>query len=221
MKNTNQSAIPSRLGNLPGSIAAVALAISLTAMMAWGGDEKLAPELRARTGGQDVEVIVQYKVAPAEAQHQRVAAIGGKFHGEMSHVKAAHYTVPASGLKTLANDPDVAYVSPNRPLKGMLNITSATVHSDVANTQGYTGTGIGVAVVDSGMADMPEFHNGQSRIVYQQSFVDVAGPVLNFGCPAGKPQAGAWYGSSLNIQGGEAPFTPRQSLSAACRQDCA
>ncbi len=124
----------------------------------------------------------------------------------MNNVRSAHYTVPGAALKTLSEDPDVAYISPNRPLKGMLNVTAATVHSDVANAQGYTGTGIGVAVIDSGIADMPEFHSGQSRIVYQQSFVPSV-PGLNMGCPGGGAQAGVWYSGSLNLQGGVAPYT--------------
>ncbi len=56
------------------------------------------------------------------------------------------------------------------------------------------------------MADMPEFHNGQSRIVYQQSFVPNY-PNPGMACPAVSPQAGTWYGASLNLQGGLAPYT--------------
>jgi subtilisin family serine protease len=53
----------------------------------------------------------------------------------------------------------------------MLNITAATVHSDAVNTAGYTGTGIGVAVIDSAISDMPEFGASQPRVVYQASFI--------------------------------------------------
>jgi serine protease AprX len=40
------------------------------------------------------------------------------------------------------------------------------------NGEGYVGTGVGVAVIDSGIVDLPDFHTGSTdRIVYQQSFV--------------------------------------------------
>ena len=186
-------------------IAAAALTIAFTAGAARAASATLSPELRSLASGTDVDVIVQYKTAPTEANHARVAALGGQLHGEMSHVRAAHYTVPRAQLKALAEDPDVAYISPNRPVRGMLNITGATVHSDAANTQGYTGSGIGVAVIDSGISVMPEFHSGTSRIVYQQSFVPNYAP-LNMSCPAGGQQ-NTWYSSSLNLAGGLAPYT--------------
>ena len=163
-------------------IAAAVLTITLTASAARAASATLSPELRSLETGPDVEVIVQYKASPTQANHARVAAIGGKLHSEMRNVRAAHYTVPRAQLKALGEDPDVTYISPNRAVKGMLNTTAATVHSDAANTQGYTGSGIGVAVIDSGISDMPEFHGGASRIVYQQSFVPNYAP-LSMSCP--------------------------------------
>jgi serine protease AprX len=51
---------------------------------------------------------------------------------------------------------------------------ATAVQADVAASQyGFDGTGIGVAVIDSGIADHPDLHgaNGASRVVYSQSFV--------------------------------------------------
>jgi subtilisin family serine protease len=186
-------------------IAAAALTIAFTGSAARAAGATLSPELGSLPTGADVDVIVQYKTAPTAANHARVTALGGRLHGEMSHVRAAHYTVPRSQLKALAEDPDITYISPNRPVRGMLNITGATVHSNAANTEGYIGSGVGVAVIDSGISDMPEFHNGASRIVYQESFVPNYAP-LSMSCPAGGQQ-NTWYSSSLNLAGGLAPYT--------------
>ena len=206
MKTTNQIRPEFSRKRIMGSIAAVALAFALSTGTARAGDEKLSPELKSLNAGIDLDVIVQYKTAPSAANHEKIAALGGRLHSEMSHVQAAHYTIPRAGVRTLSEDPDVAYISPNRPLKGMLNITAPTVHSNVANTEGYTGTGIGVAIIDSGISDMAEFHNGRSRIVYQQSFVQSAAP-LSLGCPDGGAQVGAWYGDALHAGGGVAPYS--------------
>jgi hypothetical protein len=191
--------------NISGCIAAAMLTIILTASAAWAGSETLSPELRSLATGPDVDVIVQYKTSPTVANHARVGALGGKLSNEMPSVKAARYSIPRAQLKALAEDSDVTYISPNRAIGGALNITAPTVHSDVANTQGYTGSGIGVAVIDSGISDMAEFHNGASRIVYQQSFVP-AFAALNMSCPAGV-QTNTWYSSSLNLGGGLAPYS--------------
>ena len=153
--------------------------------VAWAGTEKLSTELKPenRTAGRsaqnaeaNVEVIVQYKVVPTEAHHQRVAALGGTLRNRMDHIKGAHYTLPKSALATLANDPDVAYISPNRSLKAMFDqITNGTVGSSTANNQMQTGSNVGVAIIDSGVTSLNDFQGGLldlfSRIVYQQSFV--------------------------------------------------
>ena len=112
--------------------------------VAWAGEEKLSTELKPanRTGrrsaqnpsAQNMEVIVQYKVTPTEAHHQRVAALGGRLNGKMDFIKGAHYSVPASALDALANDPDVAYVTPNRAINPMFDkITNGTIDASYMN----------------------------------------------------------------------------------------
>ncbi|MES1257250.1 MAG: S8 family serine peptidase, partial [Acidobacteriota bacterium] len=157
------------------ALCGVVLACTMT--VAWAETSKLSSQLQtqAKTGNNNdpVEVIVQYKVVPTEAHRQKVAKFGGKLHDRMDQIRGAHYTIPRSELQTLADDPDVAYISPNRPLQAMFDdITDSTVHSDWANAYGQTGEGIGVAIIDSGVVDLPDFHTGStSRIVYQESFV--------------------------------------------------
>src|SRR5579863_4676309 len=153
-------------------IAICGLAMTLDGAIWGAGNEKLSTELKSeQLAAAGVEVIVQYKVTPTEAQHQKIGKLGGRLLSKMDFIKAGHYTVPASALKDLAGDPDVAYITPNRPLNGMMDIPAATVNAAAALTAGYTGAGIGVAVIDSGMADITDFHAQNSRIVYQASFV--------------------------------------------------
>jgi len=186
------------------SIAA-ALTLTFASAIVWAQGPKLSPELKSAGGASNTEVIVQYKVKPGNAQTQKVVNLGGQVRYQGNNLQSVHYAVPASQLQNVANDPDVAYVSPNRPVQGQLNITSATVFSNVANTAGYKGTGIGVAVIDSGISAMPEFQQSGNRIVYQQSFVPQMADV-SLGCPA-NAQVGAWYADTLDLQGGLAPYT--------------
>ena len=97
--------------------------------------------------------------------------MGGKLNAKMNFIRARHYTVPSSALQSLANDPDVAFVSPNRVLRGMMDIPATTVNAAAAVTAGYDGKGIGVAVIDSGINALGYFYGGATRIVYQSTFV--------------------------------------------------
>src|SRR5207244_6794026 len=79
-------------------------------------------------------------------------------------------------LDALADDPDVVYISPDRRLSGSLDNTAAAVNAKVAWQSGWDGTGIGVAVIDSGITYHSDLYNtggsgGKLRIIYSQDFV--------------------------------------------------
>src|SRR5262249_40631004 len=103
----------------------------------------------------------------------------GVLKTKLDFIKGAHYSVPVESLDALADDPDVAYISPDRRLNGLLDNTAAVVNANVAWQSGWDGTGIGVAVIDSGIttnvsssADLySSGSRGKLRIVYSQDFV--------------------------------------------------
>ncbi len=61
-----------------------------------------------------VDVIVQYRLRSTPAHHDKVRGLGGKLNRELLGVKGGAYSLQASGVKELANDPDVAYITPDR-----------------------------------------------------------------------------------------------------------
>src|SRR5216684_6407718 len=140
------------------------------------GNHKLSTDLDALKGGHNgatVDVIIQFNQTPTAAHHQKVQSKGGVLKTKLDFIKAAHYSVPVEALDALADDPDVAYISPDRPVRGALDTTVATVNGGYAQTLGLTGAGIGVAVIDSGISDIPDLHDssGSNEVVYSQSFV--------------------------------------------------
>src|SRR5438093_254448 len=140
------------------------------------GKHKVSKDLDALKGGHDgatVDVIIQFNQTPTAAHHQKVQSKGGILKTKLDFIKAAHYSLPAESLDALADDPDVTYISPDRPVHGALDTTVATVNGGYAQTLGLSGAGIGVAVIDSGVADIPDLHNssGAYEVVYSQSFV--------------------------------------------------
>ena len=105
----------------------------------------------------------------------------------MNSIKAAHVALSQKDVLALQNNPNVTYVSPNRTLKGAVDVTTQTVGANLAWSMGFDGTGVGVAVIDSGIAlkdDLKSANQASSRIVYSQSFVagqdatDLYGPTI-------------------------------------------
>ena len=135
---------------------------------------KISKDLQCNNGSQQVDVIVQYNQVPTAEHHRRVIGRGGKLKAQYSKFKGAAYSIPASALEELANDPDVTYISPDRTLKGSsnsaltLDYRNETVNAPAAWSKGLNGTGVGVAVIDSGIASVPDLSS--NHIVYSQDF---------------------------------------------------
>ena len=145
--------------------------------------DKIAPDLMHAKGDGTLHVIVQYHAAPGLTHHQKVASRGGILKAPLGIARAAAYVLPASQLRSLAEDPDVAYISPDRPVQRMLDVTAPSVNAGIAWQYGWNGAGIGIAIIDSGIADDPDLHDpasGKTRVVYQQAF-NVKGTVDVYG----------------------------------------
>ena len=149
-------------------IFCLALGLAGNATILRAGDEKLSADLKSQNLAANVEVIVQYKVAPTEAHHQKVASLGGKLNRRLDFIKAAHYTLPKSTLQTMANDPDVAYITPDRALHAHLDQADATIGASLAASYNVNGAGVGVAVIDSGIGYHPDL---KGRIVHEEQFI--------------------------------------------------
>src|SRR5205823_11974967 len=119
----------------------------LSAGLGFGRHPKIARDLDGANPSSFVDVIIQFKQTPTEAQHQRVRDKGGKDKAILHLVKGGVYSVPASNLEKLANDPEVVYISPDRPLDGAVDNAVASVFGDIALKYGWDGAGIGVAVL--------------------------------------------------------------------------
>src|SRR5260370_13676038 len=141
------------------------------------GKNKLSKDLDALKGsGASVDVIIQFNQIPTDAQHQKVQNKGGVLKTKLDFIKGAHYSVPVGSLDALADDPDVVYISPDRRLSGALDQTAAAVNANAAWQAGWDGTGIGVAVIDSGITAQEDLYGttgsgANLRVLYSQDFV--------------------------------------------------
>src|SRR5208283_885339 len=97
-----------------------------------------------------------------------------RLNSRLGMVKGIALTIPVRALASLANDPEVAQVSLDRPVKGLDDYTNAAMNVASVSNAGYDGTGIGVAVIDSGIndnhPDLWDSTESYSRVVYHQDF---------------------------------------------------
>ena len=142
---------------------------------------RMAPELsgflsRAKQGqgkGQTVKVIVQYRQVPTSAHYATMQGRGGRLQSKLHMIQGAAFEIPLSALPALEADPEIASVTIDHPMSVMDDLTNGATGVSSAWNSGYTGTGVGVAVIDSGINDThPDLRNanGTSRVVYHQDF---------------------------------------------------
>jgi hypothetical protein len=139
-----------------------------------GKKHKLSKDLdtlKAGHNGPTVDVIIQYNVPPTDAHHQKVQNKGGVLKTKLDFIKGAHYSVPVEALDDLADDPDVAYISPDREVSGSLDYVTSAVGAPTAwYIYGLDGSGVGVAVIDSGIHKSSDFKDasGKNRGLYDR-----------------------------------------------------
>jgi serine protease AprX len=160
--------------------------------MAFARQPKMSKELENLDPSSTADVIVQFTQTPTNRHHQKVLSQGGVLKSSLYLIKGGAYSVPARSIWLLANDPEVARISPDRKLKSMLDLTDTAVNAGAAWTSGWTGKGVAVAVIDSGISANPDL---DKRIIYKQDFVG-GGTDDRFG--HGEHVAGIIAGSGKN-----------------------
>src|SRR5579859_5009153 len=121
-----------------------------------------------------LSVIIQFNQAPKAKHLAELGAQGGHVTLTLNQINAVSVRVPLSALQWLKGHPDVLYISPDRPNKVSSDDYVPAVMDDVARQQfGLDGTGIGIAVIDSGVYNHDDLQKptGGSRIVYNESFI--------------------------------------------------
>jgi len=154
----------------------------------WGANPKLSPDLQSVDPKSNVRVIVQYAPGSSSlgvvgsvlndvAPVTNILNLGGVVNLVSTTLNAVVCTLPAPVLQLLAIDPNVSYISPDRKLAARLDYTSAAVNVRAAWSAKLTGTGVGIAIVDSGITATEDLRGLGllPRIVYTEDFVGGTG----------------------------------------------
>jgi serine protease AprX len=132
-------------------------------------DARLQRAVESGEGG-PVEVIVRATPRGRGALQRKLESKGHQIKSEHGAIDAYSVSVDASELAELADDPSVESVSIDATVDAhqtvstnlTLDVVAATVGS--APT-GFTGKDIGVALIDSGIANVPDLHD-QTTVFY-------------------------------------------------------
>jgi len=138
--------------------------------------QKISKEFEEKQGAGKVDVIVQFDQAPTARHHEKILNRGGRINRDLGEFKGGAYSISASELVDLANDPEVVHISPDHPLRSTSQSLPPAVNDyhyfsingNNPASKGLYGAGIGVAVIDSGIANIPDIT--AKNVVYSQDF---------------------------------------------------
>ena len=155
----------------------------LSVFIAFGQNRKspkLAPEFQGADSDQLVDVIVKFKDEPSDFQRSLATRRGGRMVRSLDVINSHHYRIPAGQLAELSEDPSIEFIHPDRVVQASGSsvqpdyswVSLLNLPSPFSNTS-YSGNGVGVAVIDSGINTAHDLTNLLffSRVVYSQSFV--------------------------------------------------
>jgi serine protease AprX len=180
--------------------------VILSATLAFAAPRKISKDLQKQSSQPWVNVIVQYRIPPSQRHFAKVAAEGGTLQQNLPLINSAAFTVKSSSLAALAKDSNVTYISPDRTVWATAIVTDLydqAVLAPYAWSKNLTGSGIGVAVIDSGITAGRDFTHANgtgSRIVYNQNFAggpNTASDLYGHGTHV----AGILAGNGMNSRG--------------------
>jgi subtilisin family serine protease len=185
------------------SVVAAVWLFLFAAGAALADNSKISPDLLPllNNPGSQINVIVQYTSPPQQQPPQQqtcsgggllggllcgvtgvvtgvVGVVGGVLFGLLGAVlgliNGIAGTLTPDQVIAASNQSNVAYISLDRPVSPMLDYSAAAVNAQYAWSSSLDGSGVGIAIIDSGIDSHPDLdakYSNSSRVVYRQSFV--------------------------------------------------
>ncbi|MFN7930265.1 MAG: S8 family serine peptidase [Blastocatellia bacterium] len=123
--------------------------------------------------------------APDIVWQEKLALLGGRISQKFAGTGLVVVEAPRTAIRQIAAESSIAYVSPDRPVMAQGHVETTTGAAQIRSLiagKTLNGTGIGVAVIDSGTDD---WHNrtyfNAPGVVYQQDFTGASNYHDSFG----------------------------------------
>jgi serine protease AprX len=176
------------------------LTLGLLASIAYSKPPKLSPDL-ANTSSAQTQVIIQW-TSPIGAETAALLSLaGGTVVSEFTSVNQGVYMIPSASLPLISDSPLVRYASPTRPIHKKLAFAAAAINAPAVWKSGYNGTGVGVAILDSGINQSDNLGLTSNTIAYVQDFTVSLSPVILKSDLTVTSYGQDWYGHGQHIAG--------------------
>src|SRR3954469_17911028 len=108
--------------------------------------------LAAAPADDAVNLIVQFRGGTLSRQIAQCERAGARLHRSLPLIHGAAFSVPPAAVKRVRQSPEVISVSEEAVVRQSMYDVTPAVGADAALAAGWTGRGIGVAIIDSGIS---------------------------------------------------------------------
>lgn len=126
---------------------------------------------RVESGNKKTLPVIIYSHKTIESIKDYVLEKNGKIKYELPFINAVAAEIPSNNVDTLAFYDMIKYIDDDTKVFKSINIASQFTRARVANHQGYRGKGIGIAIIDTGVAPHNDLVKPYNRIVAFKDYV--------------------------------------------------
>ncbi len=123
------------------------------------------------TEEEEIPVIISGKNCTCADLEKHVSKMGGRTKHIFPIINAVAAYIPSAGIKSMAMQNITERIFLDDHVYKLMNISSATVGSDLANEHGLTGKDISIAVLDTGIFPHEDLTVPDNRIIAFKDFI--------------------------------------------------
>lgn len=131
----------------------------------------LSAKLSSRSK-EDIPVIISMKNSDNSKLTSMVSSMSTGIKKELPIVDGIACSLSAESINRLKKHPDVEYISFDSKVFALLDTTNETLGTNFAHDEGFTGKGVTVAVVDTGVSTHPDLVKPTNRIIGFKDFIN-------------------------------------------------
>ncbi len=135
-------------------------------------DRRLIKKVQTLSTDGRVSAIIFSKEEQESICRECLQKMGIRILYELPLINAYAVEIPRSMLEKIAEEESIRYVSDDVDINSLLNIATQEVGARDVNLMGYTGKGIGIAILDTGVYPHPDLIRPRNRIIAFKDFVN-------------------------------------------------
>lgn len=134
-------------------------------------DSVVSTKIKSKSKG-ELPVIIRFKDNDLNSVSNMILNMSGKIKHSLPIVNSIACSMNLDTIENLSKNPNIEYIYYDAKVFALMDIARASVDSQYAHDLGYTGEGITVAVIDTGVSPHMDLVKPQNRIVGFKDFVN-------------------------------------------------